>query len=173
MLHSARRIDLRLAPQQGCISRWRILVSTFKTDLTSTTLVGIKSSASRYPLPDEEPSRSNRGAGCTSTEALWEQVIHLDLLPPSLMISAPVFVLRNRNNVLFIKLVSEHDNLIYCFHLAPKIPVKHKVCKKSFPNKSRHQVNMQSISSKWKSGTGSTVKQLHSKVASLTFNKQD
>lgn len=145
MLHAARRC---LAPQQGCISRWQILASTFKTDLTSTALVGIKPSTSRHPLPNEEPPHTNRGARWTSTKALWEQVIHLDFLPPSLMISAPVFVSRNSNNVLFIKLVSEHDNLIYCFHLVPKIPVKHKVCKKSFPSKSRHQVNMQSISSK-------------------------
>lgn len=62
---------------------------------------------------------------------------HPNLLPGSLMISALAFVFWVTETMFYLLNLSLNMTMQFTgFHLVPRIPVKHKVCKKSLPNKS-------------------------------------
>lgn len=94
-------------------------------------------------------------------------------LPGSLMISAPAFVFWVTETMFYLLNLSLNMTMQFTgFHLVPRIPMKHKVCKKSLPKKLWQWVTMQSVSPTWKREVEATDKTCRDcKKTCLTFNK--
>lgn len=132
-----------------------------------------KSSANLHRVPKEKSHHTPPKSRMEQHQGFLGTAIHPDLLPGSLMISAPAFVFWVTETMFYLLNLSLNMTMQFTgFHLVPRIPVKHKVCKKSLPNKSWQWVTMQSVSPTWKKKVGATDKTCTDcKKMCLTFNK--
>lgn len=131
-----------------------------------------KSSASLHHVSREKSHHTPLKSGMEQHQGFLGTAIHPDLLPGSLMISAPAFVFWVTETMFYLLNLSLNMTMQFTgFHLVPRIPVKQSL-QKWLPNKSWQWGTMQSVSPTWKRKVGATDKSCTDcKKTCLTFNK--